>query len=95
MMIFLPDESKHTILPRGMAIVHFNTHREPLRLGELGLRSMYNNPEYYKMILDNLECGIVPEEIYARIMDGPATFCGNDCCAKPIFTECYFLLLKK
>lgn len=95
MMIFLPDESKHTILPRGMARVHFNTNREPLRLGELGLRSIYMNAEYYKMVCDRLMAGIVPEDIYARIMDGPATFCGNGCCAKPIFTECYFLLLKK
>lgn len=95
MMVFLPDESKHTMLPRGMAMVHFDTHRVPPKLSELGLRGLYSNQDYYKMVSEYLEEGIVPKDIHSRIVDGPAAVCGNDYCAAPMFTECYFLLLKK
>lgn len=95
MMVFLPDESKHTMLPRGMAMVHFDTHRVPPKLSELGLRGLYSSQDYYKMVNEYLEEGIVPQDIHSRIVDGPAAVCGNDYCSAPLFTECYFLLLKK
>lgn len=95
MMVFLPDVSKHTVLPRGMAVVHTNTSRNPARLSELILRNLYKHTEYYQQVCNSLSEGILPNDIFNRIMEGPATQCGNDCCAAPLFTESYFLLLKK
>lgn len=95
MMIFLPDESKHTTLPKGMRKVHLTAVRKPPSLVELGLRNLYAAPEFYKTVCDKLEDGMFPRDIQERIMDGPATMCGNDLCSSPLFTESYFLLLKK
>lgn len=95
MMVFLPDESKHTVLPRGMSLVHMNHNRHPAKLSELILRNLYKHTDYYQLVCDHLSEGILPTDIFNRITEGPATQCGNDCCATPLFTECYFLLLKK
>lgn len=95
MMIFLPDESKHTTLPNGMRTVHLTHVRKPRSLIELGLKALYSAPEFYKTVCDNLEDGMFPRDIQDRIIDGPATNCGNDLCSSPLFTESYFLLLKK
>ncbi|KAG4066463.1 hypothetical protein HA402_007099 [Bradysia odoriphaga] len=95
MMIFLPDQSKRTTLPNGMRKIHLPTTRTPHSLVELGLKAIYSSPEFCQTVCDNLNDGMIPHEIQARIMDGPATKCGNDACSSLLFTECYFLLLKK
>lgn len=94
-MIFLPDESKHTSLPIGMTTVHLKSVRTPPSLVELGLKALYAAPLFYKVVCDNLEDGMFPRFIQDRIVEGPATKCGNDFCSSPLFTESYFLLLKK
>lgn len=94
-MIFLPDESKRTTLPNGMRTVHLSALRKPASLVELGLKALCASTQFYQIVCDNLEDGMFPLDIQQRIMDGPATKCGNDICSSPLFTECYFLLLKK
>lgn len=94
-MIFLPDESKHTTLPNGMRTVHLTPVRKPATLVELGLKALYKASAFYKTVCDNLEDGMFPRDIQERIVDGPATRCGNEFCSSPLFTECYFVLLKK
>lgn len=94
-MVFLPDESKHTILPKGMQTIHLQNKRTPMRLLELGLRNLYQNPVYYKKVCDYIEPDMLPTEIYDRIVNGPTAGCGNEFCALPLFTESYFFLLKK
>lgn len=95
MMIFLPDESKHTNLPKGMTTIHLQCVRTPPSLVELGLKALYAAPLFYKVVCDNLEDGMFPKDIQDMIIDGPATECGNEFCSTPLFTESYFLLLKK
>lgn len=95
MMIFLPDESKHTILPRGLTKVHLHDMRVPATLIELGLRGLYRSTGFYKTCCDWLEEGILPAEIHERIVEGPNTLCGHPECGKPIFTESFFVLLRK
>ncbi len=94
-MIFLPDESKRTTLPNGMRTIHLANVRNPPSLVELGFKALYAAPAFYKIVCDNLEDGMFPQDIQERIVDGPATKCGNDFCSSPLFTESYFLLLKK
>lgn len=94
-MIFLPDENKHTILPNGMRTVHLKSVRKTPSLVELGLKALYAAPVFYKTICDNLEDGMFPRDMQDRIIDGPVTKCGNDFCSTPLFTESYFVLLKK
>lgn len=94
-MVFLPDESKHTILPLGMKIIHMQNVRTPMRLLEMGLRNLYQHPAYYKKVCDYLKEDMIPKEIFDRIINGPIAACGNEFCAVPLFTESYFFLLKK
>lgn len=95
MMVFLPDESKKTILPKGMQLIHIESKRTPMRLLELGLRHLYKHSDYYKIVCDSIKEEMLPRKIYLRIVYGPVTVCGNELCSIPLFTECYFLLLKK
>lgn len=96
MMVFLPGESKNTILPHGMANVHVPVDRLPASLVEMGLRALCAaGDEFYKSVCDMLSDGCLPVDIAARIANGPTTVCGCDECTVPLFTECYFLLLKK
>lgn len=95
MMVFLPDESKHTNLPYGMRTLHLKSIRNPLSLKELGLKGLYAEPVFYKNVCDHLEEGMLPTDIHDRIIYGPVTRCGNEFCSMPLFTESYFLLLKK
>lgn len=78
-----------------MTTIHVKSVRTPPSLVELGLKSLYAVPLFYKIVCDNLEDGMFPKDIQDRIIEGPATKCGNDFCTTPLFTECYFLLLKK
>lgn len=95
-MIFLPDESKRTILPRGIQIVHVNTQpRCPSRLIELGLRNLYNAPSFYDRVCINLPNGVLPHDIHEALINGPVCQCGLSSCQTPLFTECFFVLLKK
>lgn len=95
-MIFLPDESKRTVLPHGIQRVHLNSQpRIPCSLIELGLRNLYTAPEYYKQICSILPDGVLPHDIYQSLINGPPSLCGNQMCRAPLFTECHFLLLKK
>lgn len=94
-MVFLPDECKHTVLPRGMNRIHFSNLRNPFRLYEIALRNLYKNYKYYKMICNYLQEGMIPKHIFITIRNGPISLCGNDNCSRPLFTESYFFLLKK
>lgn len=96
LMIFLPDESKQTILPRGINTVHLHTQpRSPSRLLELGLRSLYGAQNFYEHICSNLPAGVLPNDIYQSLINGPVCRCGHTPCQTPLFTECHFVLLKK
>lgn len=95
MMVFLPDHSKCTIMPHGMTNVHVHRQRLPATLVELALRGLCADAVYYKRVCDQLLDGCMPADIGARVENGPTTLCGGDGCAVPLFTECYFLLLKK
>lgn len=94
-MIFLPDESKHTILPNGMRKVHITNVRKPPSLVEFSLKALYGAQLFYKTVCDNLEDGMFPRDIQEHIKDGPTTKCGSDFCYSPLFTESYFILVKK
>lgn len=95
-MIFLPDESKKTILPHGISTVHLDAQpREPNRLYEFGLRGLVKNPDYYNLACLVLQEGILPSNIHRLVMNGPVCLCGYTACSKPMFTECHFSLLKK
>lgn len=96
LMIFLPDECKRTVLPRGIKIVHLTSKpRTPNRLLELGLRRLYDSRSFYDHVCAILPEGILPHEIHQAVINGPPCLCGYSGCETPIFMECNFTLLKK
>lgn len=92
-MIFLPDESKRTIIPR--QIEQIRMENSPHRLTEYCLRGLYQNQFYYNMICANLPADVLPQRILRYVLDGPVTTCGLSECDRPLFTECHFSLMKK
>lgn len=92
-MIFLPDESKRTIIPRQIEQIRFEN--SPNSLTEYCLRSLYENQFYYSMICANLPADGLPKRTLQFVRDGPVTMCGLSECDKPLFTECHFSLMKK
>lgn len=90
-MIFLPDEHKRTIIPRTIRRISFLTHpRIPLSLFELSLRATHGSEPADDAVE---EC--FPREVDVYLERGPICLCGYEKCKQIIFTECYFLLLKK
>lgn len=92
-MIFLPDESKRTIIPR--QIDQIRLVNSPSSLTEYCLRGLYANRSYYEIICANLPADGLPKKILQSVQYGPVCRCGNSECDKPIFTECHFSLMKK
>lgn len=92
-MIFLPDESKRTIIPR--QIEQIRTENSPNSLTEYCLRGLYQNQFYYDAICANLSADGLPKKILQYVLDGPVAMCGLGECDKPLFTECHFSLMKK
>lgn len=92
-MIFLPDESKRTIVPRQIERIQFNNC--PNSLAEYCLRGLYANRAYYEMVCSNLLADELPQRIFQSVQYGPMCRCGNSECDKPLFTECHFSLMKK
>lgn len=92
-MIFLPDESKRTILPRGIEIIRLEN--TPSSLYECSLRGLYQDRKYYEAICMNLSIDSLPQRIYRSIQHGPICNCGNNQCNIPIFSDCHFVLMKK
>lgn len=92
-MIFLPDESKRTILPRGIEIIRFDNR--PSTLYEYSLRGLHQNRQYYDIICANLTIDCLPQRVLRNVQHGPICLCGNDECSIPIFSECHFSLMKK
>lgn len=92
-MIFLPDESKRTIIPR--QINHIRFINSPSNLIEYCLRGLYKNRNYYEMQCANLSANELPMKILEWVKSGPVCHCGNSECDKIIFTECHFSLMKK
>lgn len=96
LMIFLPDESKRTIIPRGIKKLSTPSDpRNPSSLYEYSLRSLYNNRHIYNFICRNLNNDLLPAEIFNHVQQGPVAVCGSDTCTTSLFTECHFTLLKK
>lgn len=93
LMIFLPDESKRTIIPR--QIEQIRLENSPHRLTEYCLRGLYRNQFYYNMICANLPADVLPKRMLQYVLHGPVTLCGLSECDKPLFTECHFSLMKK
>lgn len=93
LMIFLPDESKRTIVPR--QIDHIRFMNSPSNLSEYCLRGLYAKRAYYDMICEHLTADELPKKILECVQYGPVCRCGNSECDKPIFTECHFSLMKK
>lgn len=93
LMIFLPDESKRTIIPRQIERVRLDN--SPSSLTEYCLRGLYANLSYYEMICANLPEDQLPRRIFQSVQYGPICRCGNTECDKPLFTECNFSLMKK
>lgn len=92
-MIFLPDESKRTIVPRQIEKIRMDNG--PSSLAEYCLRSLYGNRKFYEMICNNLQADELPQKIFQSVQYGPICWCGNNDCDKTIFTECHFTLMKK
>lgn len=93
LMIFLPDESKRTIVPR--QVEKICSGNSPCSLSEYCLRSLYENRSFYEMICVKLPDDGLPKNIYQNVMYGPICRCGYSECDKPLFTECHFSLMKK
>lgn len=94
-MVFLPDRSPNTIMPHGMCTVHVHCQRHPARLAELTLRGLHADATDCKRVCDALQEGELPGDLGQRVAAGPTTVCGGAGCEVALFTECYFLLLKK
>lgn len=92
-MIFLPDESKKTIIPS--QIEKIRSENGPSSLIEYCLRGLYANRPFYDTICANLAEDALPLKIYQTVQHGPICRCGNSECDKFIFTECHFSLMKK
>lgn len=93
LMIFLPDECKRTILPRGIKTIRFEN--TPSTLYEYSLRGLYRNRQYYNAICGHLTSDCLPLSIFKSVRNGPICMCGNEACNVPLFTECHFSLMKK
>lgn len=92
-MIFLPDESKRTILPR--QVERIRSENSPNSLSEYCLRGLYANQPYYEMVCANLAESELPRRIFYCVQYGPICRCGNSECDNMLFTECHFSLMKK
>lgn len=96
LMIFLPDESKRTIIPRGIKKLSTSfDSRHPASLYEISLRHLYNDRHIYNTVCRNLREDSLPVNIFNHVQQGPVTICGASSCSTPLFTECHFSLLKK
>lgn len=96
LMIFLPDESKRTIIPRGIKKLSTPSDpRNPSTLYEFCLRNLYNTRHVYNIICRSLSKDSLPVEILNYVQQGPVTVCGSLTCTTPLFTECHFSLFKK
>lgn len=93
LMIFLPDESKRTIVPRQIERIH--TENTPNSLSEYCLRGLYGNRAYYDLVCAKLPEDGLPMSIFKCVQYGPMCKCGISDCDKPLFTECHFSLMKK
>lgn len=93
LMIFLPDESKRTIIPRGIRTIRCDN--TPSSLYEYSLRGLYHNRQFYDAICSRMTTDCLPLKIFQSVQHGPICNCGNIDCDVPLFTECHFSLMKK
>ncbi|XP_031636758.1 leucine-rich repeat and death domain-containing protein 1 [Contarinia nasturtii] len=93
LMIFLPDESKRTIVPR--QVEKICSGNNPNSLSEYCLRSLYESRSLYEIVCVKLPSDGLPKNVFQNVMCGPICRCGYSECNKPLFTECHFSLMKK
>lgn len=93
LMIFLPDDIKRTVIPN--QIERIRVVNNPNSLTEYCLRGLYHNQLFYNVICASLPADGLPKKMLKCVLSGPVTMCGNSECAKPLFTECHFSLMKK